>query len=326
MEYSKEIGQALAETVNELFLADDLGLPLNEIRDPARLRAVINRLVTKKPHQAEWQINKLQALHDRKLKTEAGKLKKEIQHSLKQGHSVKNIEKHLASVHGIKIHEEQEQLDEIRPAERLRGEINKMLVKCGSDPEVKEKMWRLKDLQSKKLANSRKHFEVSPAIVKPGKATKMHMTAMESEITEKEQVLSHCDGVCGNESWSDVSGKKCSMCGGTMQKGPNTKRKEGMKAIRAANKKINESEWQESKKRLAALPHHELLQSHGWKNMDGAVYQRPEVNKHSIVLNHDGHGAWTHWHGTEKATPEGNFTPTHSGSSFEKLKSHLAKL
>ena len=235
MEYSKEIGQALADALNEIFVADDLGLDLNEIRDPAKLRAVINHLVASKPKEAESKINRLQALHNRKLRTEAEKLKKEIEHSLKHGHSVKNIERHLASVHGIKIHEQQ--LDEIRPAERLRGEINKMLVKGGSGPDIKEKMWRLKDLQNRKLANSRKHFEVSPAIVKPGKATKMHMTAMESEIVEKEQVLSHCDGVCGNESWADVSGKKCSACGGTMQKGPNVKRKEAMKSIRAANKK-----------------------------------------------------------------------------------------
>ena len=184
MEYSKEIGQALADALEEIFVADDLGLELNEIRDPAKLRAVINHLVASKPKEAEGKINRLQALHNRKLKTEAGKLKREIQHSLKHGHSVKNIEKHLASVHGIKIHEEQEQLDEIRPAERLRGEINKMLVKGGSGPDVKEKMWRLKDLQARKIANARKHFEVSPAIVKPGKSTKMHMTTMESEIVD----------------------------------------------------------------------------------------------------------------------------------------------
>ena len=38
MDYSKTIGETLAETLSELFVIDDMGIPLNEIRDLATLK------------------------------------------------------------------------------------------------------------------------------------------------------------------------------------------------------------------------------------------------------------------------------------------------
>jgi hypothetical protein len=65
MNYAKKIGQTLAETVEELVIMDEL--QLDEIRDPALLKAEIKRLGTSAHPSASARMDRLQRLHDRKL-------------------------------------------------------------------------------------------------------------------------------------------------------------------------------------------------------------------------------------------------------------------
>lgn len=66
MSFSKQLGTSLAISLDELCVADDLNLPLNEIRDPDRLQALIAKLGKSDHPSAADRLNRLQALHDRK--------------------------------------------------------------------------------------------------------------------------------------------------------------------------------------------------------------------------------------------------------------------
>lgn len=65
MKFSKEIGRTLAETLEELFILEEL--QLDEIRDPTVLKAEIKRLETSTHQTAAARLERLQRLHDRKL-------------------------------------------------------------------------------------------------------------------------------------------------------------------------------------------------------------------------------------------------------------------
>jgi hypothetical protein len=68
MGYAKEIGTALAETLEELVLSEETGVPLNEIRDLNSLQAAMSKFGKRHPHY-----QRLQALHARKTAIEAKK-------------------------------------------------------------------------------------------------------------------------------------------------------------------------------------------------------------------------------------------------------------
>ena len=72
MNYSQEIGQTLAETLTELFVIDEMGIPLNEIRDLATLKGHLKsaeqRYGVKHP-----KYKALQNLHAKKEAAEARK-------------------------------------------------------------------------------------------------------------------------------------------------------------------------------------------------------------------------------------------------------------
>ena len=72
MSYAQEIGQTLAETLNELFVIEEMGIPLNEIRDLATLKSHLDsaeeRYGVKHP-----KYKALQNLHAKKEAAEARK-------------------------------------------------------------------------------------------------------------------------------------------------------------------------------------------------------------------------------------------------------------
>jgi hypothetical protein len=113
MEYSTQFGQTFADVLEEMFVADDLGLDLNEIRDPKRLQAEIKRLSNSSHATAKLRVARLQTLHDKKLahlerKKARLKVTKQKQHKIAKSfgynHVGKGIYVHEKSGHTLQLH------------------------------------------------------------------------------------------------------------------------------------------------------------------------------------------------------------------------------
>ena len=105
MGYAKEIGTALAETLEELVLSEDTGIPLNEIRDLNSLQTAMSKFGKKHPHY-----HRLQSLHARKTAIEARKehrmaRQREIasSHGYRQVGKNQNMLRHRATGHTLSL-------------------------------------------------------------------------------------------------------------------------------------------------------------------------------------------------------------------------------
>jgi hypothetical protein len=89
MTYSKQIGETLAETLSELFALDDLGIPLNEIRDLKTLQGHMKAAETKygKKHP---KYQTLVNLHAKKTAAEARKKERHARIKSRQEFHAKN--------------------------------------------------------------------------------------------------------------------------------------------------------------------------------------------------------------------------------------------
>jgi hypothetical protein len=123
MTYSKQIGETLAETLSELFALDDLGIPLNEIRDLKTLQGHMENAKAKYGVKHP-KYKALQNLHAKKTASEARKAER------------------MARISGS------EELNEIRTLEKLRMQANQAILR--HDPIAQEKLQRALSLQQRK--------------------------------------------------------------------------------------------------------------------------------------------------------------------------------
>jgi len=88
--YSKQIGETLAETLSELFAIDDLGIPLNEIRD---LKTLQGHMETAKAKYGvkHPKYKALQNLHAKKTAAEARKAERMARIKSRQEYHAKNF-------------------------------------------------------------------------------------------------------------------------------------------------------------------------------------------------------------------------------------------